>query len=133
MTFNLGQIAQLIGGSLEGNPSTQVRTIQSIESASEGSITFLSNPKYEHFIYETKASAVIVKKGLKLERSVSTSLIKVEDPYSAFTLFLEEYQRLISFKKKGIEQPCFLGDAFEEPENVYIGAFSYIGTGVSIG
>ncbi|MEZ7970685.1 MAG: LpxD N-terminal domain-containing protein, partial [Cyclobacteriaceae bacterium] len=108
MNFTLEQIAHLIGGKLDGSKETKVNTISSIEDAEEGSITFLSNPKYEPLIYETQASAVIVDEKLILNKKINTALIRVADPYAAFTALLEAYDQLLSFNKTGIEEPSFI-------------------------
>ena len=107
MNFTLEQIAHLIGGKLDGSKETKVNTISSIEDAKEGSITFLSNPKYEPLIYETQASAVIVDEKLFLNKKINTALIRVADSYAAFTALLEAYDQLLSFNKTGIEEPSF--------------------------
>ena len=93
----------------------------------------MANPKYEKYLYDTKASAIIVKNDLQLEREVSASLIRVEDPYSSFTKLLEEYDKISRYAKEGIEEPSFISDQSEIGENAYRGAFSYIGSNCKIG
>ena len=133
MNFTLEQIAHLIGGKLDGSKETKVNTISSIEDAKEGSITFLSNPKYEPLIYETQASAVIVDEKLFLNKKINTALIRVADSYAAFTALLEAYDRLLSFNKIGIEEPSFINKTATHGSDIYVGAFSYIGSNVKIG
>ena len=133
MEFTVSQIAQLIGGKVEGNGEEPIRMLAKIQEAKKGEISFLSNPKYEPHIYETKASAVIVNKGFIPKKKVSTTLISVDDPYSSFTVLLEEYHKFISYQKTGIEQPSFLGENSTVGEEVYRGAFSYIGHNAKIG
>ena len=133
MNFTLEQIAHLIGGKLDGSKETKVNTISSIEDAEEGSITFLSNPKYEPLIYETQASAVIVDEKLILNKKINTALIRVADPYAAFTALLEAYDQLLSFNKTGIEEPSFIHKTATHGSDIYVGAFSYIGSNVKIG
>ncbi|MBT5507572.1 MAG: UDP-3-O-(3-hydroxymyristoyl)glucosamine N-acyltransferase [Flammeovirgaceae bacterium] len=133
MNFTLEQIAHLIGGKLDGSKETKVNTISSIEDAKEGSITFLSNPKYEPLIYETQASAVIVDEKLFLNKKINTALIRVADSYAAFTALLEAYDRLLSFNKTGIEEPSFINKTATHGSDIYVGAFSYIGSNVKIG
>ena len=133
MNFTLEQIAHLIGGKLDGSKETKVNTISSIEDAEEGSITFLSNPKYEPLIYETQASAVIVDEKLILNKKINTALIRVADPYAAFTALLEAYDQLFSFNKTGIEEPSFIHETATYGSDIYVGAFSYIGSNVKIG
>ncbi|MCC5919425.1 MAG: UDP-3-O-(3-hydroxymyristoyl)glucosamine N-acyltransferase [Cyclobacteriaceae bacterium] len=133
MRFSVDQIASLINGQVEGNPNEEVFTIQDIENAQKGSITFLSNLKYEPFIYNTKATAVIVSDSFKASRPVENTLIRVADPYLAFTGLLEEYHKMVSFAKVGVEEPSFIGENVKVGEQVYRGAFSYIGNEVKIG
>lgn len=133
MEFTLGQIAGLIGGKIEGNADLKVSTISSIEDAKPGSISFLSNPKYEPHIYNTKASGVIVNQDFKPSKEVPAALIRVENSYLAFTALLQEYQRIQSFSKLGIESNTHIGKNVEHGENLYLGGFSYLSDGVSIG
>lgn len=133
MEFTVSQIALLLGGEIQGDGDRKISMLAKIQEAKNGEISFLSNPKYETYIYETKASAVIVNKDFKSKRDLSTTLIKVDDPYSSFTVLLEEYHKFISFQKSGIEEPCFIGNGCSVGEGVYRGAFSYIGHNVKIG
>jgi len=133
MEFSITQIAAMLGGEVSGDGSEKIKMLAKIQDAKKGQISFLSNPKYEQFIYTTQATAVIVKKDFQAKKSISCSLIRVEDPYSSFTTLLEEYHKLISFQKTGIEQPSFIGDHSTTGSNIYRGAFSYIGSNVKIG
>lgn len=133
MEFSIDQIAGMLEGDVIGDGSLKIKTLAQIEKAQKGSLSFLSNLKYEHFIYTTKASAVIVKKGFQPKKDVQPTLIEVEDPYSSFTILLEEYHRFLNFQKTGIENPSFIGDNCIVGEDVYRGAFSYIGNNVKIG
>ncbi|MHA6248873.1 UDP-3-O-(3-hydroxymyristoyl)glucosamine N-acyltransferase [Pontibacter sp. CAU 1760] len=133
MEFTVQQIADLLQGTLEGDSSTMVSTLAKIEEAQEGALAFLSNPKYEPFLYTTRASAVIVSEQLVLKKPVSATLIRVADPYSSFSTLLTYYQQALIASKTGVEQPCFLGEGSQVGENHYRGAFSYIGSNCSIG
>ena len=133
MEFNLEQVAQILNGELEGDRSLTVATISNIEAGQPGSITFLSNLKYEPFLYKTAATAVIVNKSLRLKGPVNCALIRVEDPYASFTTLLSEYQRLTAVTKSGIESPNFISPNAKIGKDVYIGAFAYIGDGAVIG
>lgn len=104
-----------------------------IQDAKKGQLAFLSNPKYEQYIYTTQATAVIVKKDFVPRKEVSSSLILVDDPYSSFTALLEEYHKMVSFQKTGIEQPSYVGEGTTIGQNIYRGAFSYIGSRAKIG
>jgi UDP-3-O-[3-hydroxymyristoyl] glucosamine N-acyltransferase len=133
MKFTLEQVANLIGGSVEGNKEDIVTTIEKIEVAKPGSITFLSNPKYESHLYDTQANAVIISDDFKPKEQVNATLIRVKDAYLGFTTLLEEYVRLTTQSKQGIEQPCFVGENTKTNDTIYIGAFAYIGANVKIG
>lgn len=133
MEFTIKQIAAMLGGVVKGDTDSKITMLAKIQDAKAGQIAFLSNPKYEHFIYETKASAVIVKKDFAPKKEIAASLIMVDDPYSSFTVLLEEYHKLISFQKTGIEQPSFIGENCTTGKLIYRGAFSYIGNNVKIG
>ncbi|MFT5617367.1 MAG: UDP-3-O-[3-hydroxymyristoyl] glucosamine N-acyltransferase [Arenicella sp.] len=133
MELTIREIAHLLAGELEGDGDKKVNAIAKIEEAQEGSISFLSNPKYEPYIYNTHASAVIVNKDFEPKEKLTTSIIKVEDAYSAFTILLTEYQRMIQFQKKGIEQPSFVHQSATTGENIYVGAFAYLGENCTIG
>ncbi len=123
----------MLGGEIEGDGSAEVNRLSKIQDAEKGSIAFLSNPKYESHLYETRASAVIVSKDFQPKSSLETTLIKVEDPYSSFSRLLEEYSRMLHSQKQGVEEPAFIGENTSTGEGIYRGAFSYVGSGVSIG
>ncbi|MBX2844436.1 MAG: UDP-3-O-(3-hydroxymyristoyl)glucosamine N-acyltransferase [Flammeovirgaceae bacterium] len=133
MEFTVKQIAVLLGGEIQGSEEDKINKIAKIQEGEAGAISFLANPKYEKFIYETQSSAVLVNKTFVPKKDINTTLIVVEDPYSAFSTLLEEYQRLTSFSKKGIEQPSFIHEKATIGEEEYIGAFAYISENVSIG
>lgn len=133
MEFSAQQIATLIGGTIEGNPQAVVSNFAKIEEASEGSITFLANPKYNHYLYTTNASIVLVARNLELEQPVSTTLIRVDDPYATLAQLLQFVQQTMAPQLQGVEQPSFVAEDVELPDDAYVGAFAYIGTGCRIG
>lgn len=132
MKFTAEQIAGILEGTVIGDPNIEVSQLAKIEEGKKGSLTFLANPKYKSFIYKTEASITIVNSDFNPEEAISTTLIKVDDAYSAFTKLLEYYNQ-IKMNKSGIEQPSFISDSAKLGENVYVGAFTYIGDNVSIG
>lgn len=132
MKFTATQIAGILEGDIIGNPDIEVSKLSRIEEGTEGSLTFLSNPKYKSYIYSTKASITIVNKTFEAENELLTTLIKVEDAYKSFSKLLEYYNQ-IKMNKSGIEQPSFISDSVVRGENMYIGAFTYIGENVIIG
>ena len=133
MEFTIDQIAGMLGGEIQGDRNGKINMLAKIQDAKTGQISFLSNPKYENFIYTTQASAVIVKNDFKPRKKLATTLILVKDPYLSFTVLLEEYHKFLSYQKSGIEQPSFIGEHTTVGENIYRGAFSYIGSKCTIG
>ncbi len=132
MKFTAIQIAKILDGEIFGNKNVEVFSLSKIEEGEDGSLTFLSNPKYTPFIYSTKASIVIVNKDFVPEKEIETTLIKVEDAYLAFSTLLEFYSKVKS-EKLGIETPSYISESATIGTNLYLGAFSYISANVSIG
>lgn len=133
MEFTITQIAGMLGGQVSGDGNQKINMLAKIQDAKQGQIAFLSNPKYEQYIYTTQASAVIVKKDFQPRKEFTPTLILVDDPYTSFTALLEEYHKRVSFQKTGVEQPCFIGTNSVVGAGIYRGAFSYIGNDTKIG
>ncbi len=135
MQFTAEQISQFLNGVIVGDPATKVGELAKIENGSEGSLCFLSNPKYENYLYTTKASVVIVSNDFVPTQNVTSTLIKVKDPYSAFSLLLEKYNEALNQDKTeaGITQPCYIHPTAKIGKNVFIGAFCSIEENVEIG
>ena len=133
MKFAASQIGEILQGTIEGDATVCVDRLAKIEEATEGSIAFLANPKYTHYIYTTGASVVIVSKDFVPSAPVPATMIRVEDPYTSFTTLLEFYENYLKSLKNGIEQPSFQAPDLKMGQNVYLGAFSYIGEGVVLG
>ena len=132
MKFTAEEIAGILEGVVVGNPMAEVFRLSKIEDGSEGSLTFLSNPKYLNFIYSTKASVTIVNETFEPELPLTTTLIKVHDAYAAFSKLLEFYNQ-VKLNKTGIEQPSFLSQSVKYGDNLYLGSFSYVGQNVVLG
>ena len=133
MEFTAGQIAALLKGELEGDSSLIINNIAKIEEGQPGCISFLANPKYEAYIYSTASSVVLVSKTFSARHSVSAALIRVDDPYTSFTLLLQEYERATSLLKVGTEEPVYTGTGTQIGSDGYRGAFSYVGENCKIG
>jgi UDP-3-O-[3-hydroxymyristoyl] glucosamine N-acyltransferase len=133
MTFTAIQLALLTGGKVEGDANVTVDSFGKIEDALEGQLTFLANPKYEDFIYNTKASVIIVAENFQLKKPINTTLIRVKDPYAAFAILLEKYQELKVKKTTGIQQPSYIAESAKLGTDVFVAAFAYISENVSIG
>ncbi len=133
MEFTVRQIASIIEGEILGDDSVLINQFNKIEEGVSGGITFLSNPKYESFLYTTKASAIIVSKDLIINQDISATLIKVNNPYLAISTLMEMQQKLTKSLKTGIENPVFISDTSIISDKSFIGAFSYVSEGVEIG
>lgn len=132
MKFTAAQIASILEGEVVGNPNVEVYKLSKIEEGSEGSLTFLANPKYVNYIYNTKASIAIVNHSFEPEHEISATLIKVEDAYKSFSKLLEYYNQ-VKLMKSGIEQPSVISEGVTYGEGLYLGSFCYIGKNVKIG
>ncbi len=132
MEFTAKQIGELLKGKIEGDASVTVNSLSKIEEGVNGSLSFLSNPKYIPFLYSTKASIIIIDEGFVLEHPVSATLVRVKNAYQSFVQLLEMYNK-IQLDKNGIEQPSFISSSAKLGENCYVGAFAYIGNNVRIG
>lgn len=134
MKFTVKQIAQILEGEIQGDESIEIYNLAKIdEDAKPGSITFLSNPKYESFLYLTSAEVIVVNQGFKPKKKVRATLILVKDAYTAFSNLLDEYAKRLHPPKVGIEAPSFASKSATWGDNFYLGAFSYLGENVQIG
>ncbi|MBL7972322.1 MAG: UDP-3-O-(3-hydroxymyristoyl)glucosamine N-acyltransferase [Prolixibacteraceae bacterium] len=132
MEFKAQSIADFLGGTVEGDANATVTDVAKIEEGKPGTLAFLSNPKYFKYLYETNASIVIVNQDMELEAQVKATLIRVPDAYKAFASLLELYQQAKG-SKTGIENPSFIDPTAQVGNDVYVGAFAYLGKNVRIG
>lgn len=132
MEFKAKQIADMIGGRVEGDENATVSTFAKIEEGKEGAISFLSNPKYTHYIYDTKSSVVLINEDVELEHPVKATLIRVKNAYESVALLLQMYAQSLP-KKTGIDPLAFVSKSAEIGDDVYVAPFAYIGDGVKIG
>lgn len=132
MEFTAKQIAEFIQGRVEGDENATVNTFAKIEEGKPGAISFLSNSKYTHYIYETEASIVLVDESLKLEKEVKSTLIRVKSAYEAVARLLQLYESMKP-KKKGIDSLAFIDSTAKIGEDCYIGPFVAIGPNVTVG
>ncbi|MEN2416088.1 UDP-3-O-(3-hydroxymyristoyl)glucosamine N-acyltransferase [Flavobacterium mesophilum] len=132
MKFTAEQIAGILEGEVVGNPNAEVSRLSKIEEGEDGSLTFLANPKYVNYIYTTKATVTIVNDSFIPEQDITTTLIKVEDAYAAFSKLLHFYNQ-VKLNKTGIEAQSFMSEGTKYGENLYLGSFSYIGQNVVLG
>lgn len=132
MEFSAKQIAQFVQGVIEGDENATVNTFAKIEDGKPGAISFLSNPKYTHYIYDTESSIVLVDKSVELEKPTKATLVRVDNAYECVAKLLQLYESMKP-KKTGIDSLAFVSPSAKIGENVYIGAFAYVGDNVVIG
>ncbi|MCG6187403.1 UDP-3-O-(3-hydroxymyristoyl)glucosamine N-acyltransferase [Maribellus maritimus] len=133
MEFKATDIAAFLNGEVVGNEDVKVSYVSKIEEGKPGTLAFLANLKYEHYIYETKASIVLVNKTFEPRKEISATLIKVDDAYQAFASLLELVQQAKSTQKTGIENPSFIHETSSVGDDIYLGAFAYIGKNSKVG
>ncbi|MBK7384093.1 MAG: UDP-3-O-(3-hydroxymyristoyl)glucosamine N-acyltransferase [Flavobacteriales bacterium] len=132
MQFTAEQIAQLLQGSVEGDPNATVNKLSRIEEGGEGSLSFLANPAYAQYVYGTTASVVIIGKDFPLTAPVKTTLVRVADAQGAFAKVLEMYNT-IKLDKKGVSPQAVISSGATHGENCYIGPLAFIGENVKLG
>ena len=133
MTFSALQIAALINGKTEGDANISVNSFGKIEEAGDGQLAFLANPKYEEYLYSTKASVIIINEALELKQPVTATLIRVPDAYTAFAKLLSTYQLMMQQQLTGVQEPVYISASASYGENVFIGAFAYLSDNVKVG
>lgn len=132
MEFTAQQIADFLQGEIQGDPSVKVSDFSKIEEGKPGTLSFLSNPKYNQYIYDSQASIVLVNKSFEAEREISATLIRVDDAYQSLALLLSMVDQSRQ-KKTGISPLAHIAPTATIGENAYIAPFVYIGENVSIG
>ena len=133
MQFTAAQIAMMINGKVEGNADAAVGSFGKIEEAQAGQLSFLANPKYEEYLYSTRASIIIINEAQELKQPIGATLIRVPDAYSAFATLLDKYQQIQRQQLSGIQQPVYIAATAKTGDNVFIGAFAYLGENVILG
>jgi UDP-3-O-[3-hydroxymyristoyl] glucosamine N-acyltransferase len=133
MQFSAAQIAALINGKIEGDAIASVGSFGKIEEAQNGQLAFLANPKYEEYLYSTKASVIIINDALELKQPVIATLIRVPDAYTAFATLLSTYQKMMQQQMMGVQEPSYISKSASYGQNVFIGAFAYLGENVKVG
>jgi len=132
MEFTAQQIADFLGGEIQGNPSVKVSDFSKIEEGKPGTLSFLSNPKYIQYIYECQASIILVNRDFVPEKEINSTLIRVDDAYQALAALLTLADQA-KFKKTGISALAFVSPTAVIGENAYIAPFVYVGERVNIG
>jgi UDP-3-O-[3-hydroxymyristoyl] glucosamine N-acyltransferase len=132
ISFSAQQIATVLNGTVEGDPSVEISNFSKIEEGKPGTITFLANPKYTHYIYTTNASIVLVNNDFVAEKPINATLIRCANAYAALAILLDMVEKMKP-QKKGVESMAYVSDKAKLGKDVYIGAFSYIDDNVVIG
>lgn len=132
MAFTAKQIADFLKGEIVGNPDVKVSGFSKIEEGKAGTITFLGNPKYTQYIYETGADIVLVNNDFVQEGDIKATLIRVSNAYTALASLMELVNNHTP-QKSGADDICFISSTATLGENVYVGSFAYIGDNVQIG
>jgi len=132
MKFSAKQIAGLLNGQIEGDEEVTVSKLSKIEEGEPGSISFLANPLYTHYIYNTQASLVIINKDFELTAPVTATLIRVESAGNAFAKLLEMYNQ-VKLNKTGISRQAYISDSAKVGDNVYAGEFAVVSDNAKIG
>ena len=133
MEFSAQQIAVFLNGTVEGNPEVTVKSFAKIEEGKPGTLTFLANPKYEHYIYSTKASIVLVNNDFTPTEQIPATLIRVENAYAALAILLNMVEQHKQKQQTGIDSSAFIAPSASVGENCYIGHFAYVGKNTTIG
>ena len=107
MVFTAQQIASFVGGEVEGNPNASVTTFAKIEEGVPGALSFLANPQYEQYIYNTKSSVVLVNKDFQLKSAVETTLVRVDNAYESVAKLLNLYESM-KHKKTGVSDKAYI-------------------------
>ena len=132
MEFTAKQIAEFIQGRVEGDENATINTFAKIEEGKPGAISFLSNPKYTHYLYDTKSSIVLVNEDVELEKPVKATLIRVANAYECVAKLLQLYQSMMP-RKTGIDSLAFVSPTAKIGKDTYIGPFAYVGDNVEVG
>lgn len=132
MEFSAREIAEIVGGTIEGNPEVKVSNLSKIEEGKKGTLTFLGNLKYESYLYNTEATIVMTGHSFSPSQPVPCTLIRVQDPYAAFATLLEAYNKYLQ-KKPGISEKSSIAPTAKLGNNVYIGDFTVLGENVVLG
>lgn len=132
MVFTAQQIASFVGGEVEGNPNASVTTFAKIEEGVPGALSFLANPQYEQYIYNTKSSVVLVNKDFQLKSAVETTLVRVDNAYESVAKLLNLYESM-KHKKTGVSDKAYISPSAKIGEDCYVAPFAYIGENVVVG
>ena len=132
MEFSAEQIAGVLQGEVVGDASATVSTFAKIEEGMPGALSFLGNPKYAHYIYNTESSIILVTRDFKPEQEVKATLIRVDNPYEALATLMQMVEQAKP-KKTGIHPTAVVAESAIVAEDVYVGPYAVIGEGTTVG
>ncbi|MFV0539391.1 MAG: UDP-3-O-(3-hydroxymyristoyl)glucosamine N-acyltransferase [Dysgonomonas sp.] len=132
VSFTAEQIATVLKGTVEGDPSVKVNNFSRIEEGKPGTLTFLANPKYIHHIYTTKASIVLVNDDFQPEHPVQATLIRCANAYAALAVLLDLVEKTKP-QKVGVEPMAYISDSASVGADVYVGGFAYVADNAQVG
>lgn len=132
MEFSAAQVAAMLGGKVDGDSEVKVWNVARIEEGAPGMLSFLANPKYTHYIYNTESSVVLVNEDFAPTAPVKATMIRVPDAYEAFAQLLAVYQEFTN-NKVGVSEHAFIAEDAQYGENCYIGEFAFVGNRARIG
>ncbi len=132
MVFTAQQIAGFVGGEVEGDINASVTTFAKIEEGQAGALSFLANPQYEHYIYETESSIVLVNRDFAPQQPVKATLVRVDNAYEAVAKLLQLYESMQQ-KKTGVSEQAYISPSAKIGENCFIAPFAYVGDNCVVG
>lgn len=132
VSFTAQQIAEVLKGTIEGDPNIKASGFSKIEEGKQGTLTFLANPKYKHHIYTTAAGIVLVNDDFVADEAVSATLIRVPNAYAALAVLMEMVENMKP-RKKGIEPMTYVAETVKKGQDIYVGSFAYIADHATIG
>lgn len=132
MEITAKELADICGGKVQGDANAKVSDFAKIEEAGEGDLSFISNPKYAHYAATTGASILLVSNDFEASEGIKATLVRVADPYSCLAKLMNMVAALQK-KPHGIETPVHVGEGTDMPDDIYLGAFSYLGENVKLG
>ena len=132
MKLKAQEVADLVGGIVDGDKKSTITKLSKIENGESKSLSFLGNPKYNEYVYKSKASIIIVDKGFKLKHPITSTLIRVDNPKIAFSVLLDHFNGK-NLSKNGIDSSSSLDSSVKYGSNLYLGKFSIVEKDVKIG
>jgi len=132
MTWTVASLAARIDGVVEGHGATEVRGVAALADAVAGDVSFLANPRYEHLLAQSTASAVVVNRAWQGAWSCA-ALIRVENPDKAFGLLAPLLGPPPVVRLPGVHPTAVVASTAVLGRDVHVGACAVIEDGATIG